>query len=63
MDYSTYTANIKRKRPTAKRTPKAVRMTYVDDEDEGDDEDWGSGVKQLNKSGNRPKTRRTRQRP
>lgn len=44
VDYSTYTANIKRKRPPSKRGGKASRMIGREDEDyEDDDEDWTGG--------------------
>ncbi|XP_057769612.1 sister chromatid cohesion protein SCC2 isoform X2 [Salvia miltiorrhiza] len=64
IDYSTYTANIKRKRPPSTRRGKAIRMADMDDDDDGDDdEDWGNGVSRLNKSaGRRGSYTRTRQR-
>lgn len=44
IDYSTYTANIKRKRPPSKRGGKTGRVLGRDDEDyEEDDEDWTGG--------------------
>ncbi|XP_042024100.1 sister chromatid cohesion protein SCC2-like isoform X1 [Salvia splendens] len=65
VDYSTYSANIKRKRPpsTSTRRGKAVRMADMDDEDGYDDEDWGNSVAMMNKSaGKRGSYMRTRQR-
>ncbi|KAL9157838.1 hypothetical protein ABFS82_08G029700 [Erythranthe guttata] len=44
IDYSTYTANIKRKRPPQRRGGKAGRMMDMGDEDDEDDENWGYGV-------------------
>ncbi|KAL3844611.1 hypothetical protein ACJIZ3_002014 [Penstemon smallii] len=61
VDYSTYTANIKRKRQPARRGGKAALMVDVDDEDE-EDEDWGNGVSRLNKSVQKGSYKRTRQR-
>ncbi|XP_021770923.1 sister chromatid cohesion protein SCC2-like isoform X2 [Chenopodium quinoa] len=49
VDYSAYTANIKRKRPTSKRGGKASRMISREDEDEDDNEDWTGG--RRNQSG------------
>ncbi|KAB5516460.1 hypothetical protein DKX38_027108 [Salix brachista] len=45
VDYSTYTANIKRKRPT----PRKVKSGRVmgDDDDEDNDEDWAAGGRRL----------------
>uniref|UniRef100_A0A6N2N2B1 Sister chromatid cohesion protein n=1 Tax=Salix viminalis TaxID=40686 RepID=A0A6N2N2B1_SALVM len=45
VDYSTYTANIKRKRPT----PRKVKSGRVmgDDDDEDNDEDWAGGGRRL----------------
>ncbi|KAH7847892.1 hypothetical protein Vadar_031376 [Vaccinium darrowii] len=52
VDYSTYTANIKRKRPPpSRRGGRSGRMPGRDDEDYYEDEDWGSGVRRLNNSG------------
>ncbi|KAL6961216.1 Sister chromatid cohesion protein 2 [Sarracenia purpurea var. burkii] len=52
VDYSAYTANIKRKRPPSKRGGKSVRVAGRDDEDDDDDdEDWASGSRRLNNSG------------
>ncbi|XP_022144453.1 sister chromatid cohesion protein SCC2 isoform X2 [Momordica charantia] len=48
FDYSTYTANIKRKRPTPRKGRKST--TGGDDDDNDDDEDWGGG-RRLNNSG------------
>ncbi|KAI8548414.1 hypothetical protein RHMOL_Rhmol07G0271800 [Rhododendron molle] len=50
VDYSTYTANIKRKRPPpSRRGGRSGRMVGRDDEEY--DEDWGSGVRRPNNSG------------
>lgn len=43
IDYSTYTANIKRKRPTPRKM-KSGRVTG-DDDDDDDDADWTGGVR------------------
>ncbi|CAK7338590.1 unnamed protein product [Dovyalis caffra] len=45
VDYSTYTANIKRKRPT----PRKVKAGHMmgDDDDDYDDEDWAGGGRRL----------------
>ncbi|KAE9449352.1 hypothetical protein C3L33_18760, partial [Rhododendron williamsianum] len=52
VDYSTYTANIKRKRPPpSRRGGRSGRMAGRDDEDYDDDEDWGGGVRRPNNSG------------
>ncbi|RVW30416.1 Sister chromatid cohesion protein SCC2 [Vitis vinifera] len=49
VDYSAYTANIKRKRPAPRRGVKSGRMMGGDDEDEDDDdEDWTGGRRQSN---------------
>ncbi|KAE9612620.1 putative chromatin regulator PHD family [Lupinus albus] len=59
VDYSLYTANIKRKRPTPSRptsSRKTRRSGYMagGDYDEGDyDEDWGGSARKLNFSGGR----------
>lgn len=53
VDYSTYTANIKRKRPTPR---KGARGRPADDPDD-DDEEW-AGARRLNFSGVRKSTRR-----
>ncbi|KAH6830353.1 PHD finger family protein [Perilla frutescens var. hirtella] len=64
IDYSTYTANIKRKRPPSRRGGKAVRMADMDDDCYDDDEDWGgNSVTRLNKSARKGSyTTRARQR-
>ncbi|KHG26754.1 Nipped-B-like protein [Gossypium arboreum] len=53
IDYSTFTANIKRKRPTPRKGGKAVRTTGGGDEDDDYDEEWtgGSGVRRMSNSG------------
>ncbi|CAK9324104.1 unnamed protein product [Citrullus colocynthis] len=48
FDYSTYTANIKRKRPTIRKGRKSTMGG--DDEDNDEDEDW-SGGRRLSNSG------------
>ncbi|XP_011098733.1 nipped-B-like protein isoform X2 [Sesamum indicum] len=62
IDYSTYTANIKRKRPPPRRGGKAVRVLDLDDEYDEDDENWVNSVSRLNKSGRRGSNSRSRQR-
>ncbi|KAL6498572.1 hypothetical protein OROHE_026513 [Orobanche hederae] len=63
IDYSTYTASIKRRqRPPSRRSGKAVRMVDLSDEDDEDDEDWASSEGRLNKSGRKGSNIRTRQR-
>ncbi|KAL0377584.1 UNVERIFIED_CONTAM: Sister chromatid cohesion protein SCC2 [Sesamum radiatum] len=62
IDYSTYTANIKRKRPPPRRAGKAARVLDLDDEYDEDDENWVNGVSRLNKSGRRGSNSRSRQR-
>ncbi|XP_048494464.1 sister chromatid cohesion protein SCC2 isoform X2 [Beta vulgaris subsp. vulgaris] len=48
VDYSTYTANIKRKRAPTRRGGKAGRMLGRDDEDyEDDEEDWTGGKRRY----------------
>lgn len=60
VDYSLYTANIKRKRPTAtprkvrKSGPMAMPAAGGNSEEEGDDdEDWGGAMRKINFSGGR----------
>ncbi|KAL0343814.1 UNVERIFIED_CONTAM: Sister chromatid cohesion protein SCC2 [Sesamum angustifolium] len=62
IDYSTYTANIKRKRPPPRRGGKAARALDLDDEYDEDDENWVNGVSRLNRSGRRGSNSRSRQR-
>ena len=56
VDYSVYTANIKRKRPAPRRGVKSGRMIGGDDEDENDDddddEDWRGVRRQSGRRGN-----------
>ncbi|XP_051140843.1 sister chromatid cohesion protein SCC2 isoform X2 [Andrographis paniculata] len=63
VDYSIYSASIKRKRPPAKRAGKPRRGVVVamDNEYDEDDEDWGS-ANRLSKSVPRGSYMRTRQR-
>ncbi|XXG63462.1 hypothetical protein AAC387_Pa05g1653 [Persea americana] len=64
VDYATYTANIKRKRPPARnsRGGRSIRETGDDEDDDGD-EDWNSGSRRLSSSGQKVNNgRRTRQR-
>lgn len=61
VDYSTYTANIKRKRPTPKRAGKSNRMIAQNDDDAESDEDWESGGRRVN-IGRKGSSIRTRQR-
>lgn len=54
IDYSTYTANIKRKKPPPRRAGKAGRVVVdMGDEDDEDDESWAYGVSRLNKPSRR----------
>lgn len=53
VDYSVYTANIKRKRPAPRRGVKSGRVIGGADEDENDDdEDWTGGRRQGGRRGN-----------
>ncbi|XP_073288840.1 sister chromatid cohesion protein SCC2-like isoform X1 [Primulina huaijiensis] len=61
VDYSTYTANIKRKRPPPRRGGKASRMADAEDDDDYEDENWTNGVNRINRSGRKGGVR-TRQR-
>ncbi|XP_028073034.1 sister chromatid cohesion protein SCC2 isoform X3 [Camellia sinensis] len=64
VDYSTYTANIKRRRPPSRRGGRSGRGAGRDDEDYDDDEDWGgsgSGARRLNNSGRKSISSRGRQ--
>ncbi|KAI3665842.1 hypothetical protein L6452_44477 [Arctium lappa] len=45
VDYSVYTANIKRKRPPGRRPKAAGRMNGGDDDDDDDGEYWASGAR------------------
>ncbi|KAM3760976.1 hypothetical protein ACB098_01G233000 [Castanea mollissima] len=56
IDYSIYTANIKRKRPTPRKGRKSVYGGG--DEDDIDDEDWTGGVRRLSNSGRRGNSNR-----
>ncbi|XP_052198157.1 sister chromatid cohesion protein SCC2 isoform X2 [Diospyros lotus] len=56
VDYSTYTANIKRRRPPSRRGGKSNRMAGSDDEDDV----WGSGVQRVNNSGRKNSSSRGR---
>lgn len=60
VDFSTYTANLKRKRPA----PRKGRKSGVrdDEDDEEDDEDWTGGARRLSNSGRRGSYSRSRQR-
>lgn len=60
VDFSTYTANVKRKRPA----PRKGRKSGVrdDDDDNDDDEDWSGGARRLSYSGRRGGQTRSRQR-
>ena len=69
VDYSTYTANIKRKRPTPRKVKKAaVPMTRGggggrggdDDDDDCDDDDWSGGTQRLSISGRKAVNTRSR---
>ncbi|XP_027357770.1 sister chromatid cohesion protein SCC2 [Abrus precatorius] len=63
VDYSLYTANIKRKRPTTRKVRKSGHMAGGDLEEDDDDEDWagGSAMRKLNSSGRRGNLRSSRQ--
>lgn len=56
IDYSIYTANIKRKRPTPRKGRKSVYGGG--DEDDIDDEEWTGGVRRLSNSGRRGNSNR-----
>uniref|UniRef100_A0A2N9ILA6 Sister chromatid cohesion protein n=1 Tax=Fagus sylvatica TaxID=28930 RepID=A0A2N9ILA6_FAGSY len=58
VDYSIYTANIKRKRPTPRKGRKYGFMGGEDDEDDNDDEDWSGGVRRINTSGRKGNSNR-----
>lgn len=64
VDYATYTANIKRKRPTPRRAVRSGRMTGGDDDgyDDDDDETWNAGPRRLSSSGRKGNSTRSRQR-
>ncbi|KAL2552247.1 PHD finger family protein [Forsythia ovata] len=62
IDYSTYTANIKRKRPPPRKVGKSSRMVGVDDDNDEDDEDWGGGARRINKGGRKGSSSTSRQR-
>ncbi|KAK8644383.1 hypothetical protein V6N13_123691 [Hibiscus sabdariffa] len=53
IDYSSFTANIKRKRPAPRRGGKAARTTGGDEDDDFQDDDYtgGSGVRRMSNSG------------
>ncbi|GMI99279.1 EMBRYO DEFECTIVE 2773, ARABIDOPSIS THALIANA SISTER-CHROMATID COHESION 2 [Hibiscus trionum] len=53
IDYSTFTANIKRKRPTPRRGGKATRTTGGDEDDDFEDDNYtgGSSVRRTGNSG------------
>ncbi|XP_061369299.1 sister chromatid cohesion protein SCC2 isoform X2 [Gastrolobium bilobum] len=61
MDYTLYTANIKRKRPTPRKVRKPVHMAGGDFDEEDDDEDWTGGMRKINSSGRRSGLRSSRQ--
>ncbi|CAJ2665786.1 unnamed protein product [Trifolium pratense] len=52
VDYSLYTANIKRKRQTPRKIRKSGPMVGANI-DEDDDEDWAGGMRNINFSGGR----------
>ena len=64
VDYSTYTANIpKRKRPTPRKGRKVVQMAAAnDDDDDDDDEMWTGGVRKQSISVRKSINTRSRQR-
>ncbi|KAK7316299.1 hypothetical protein VNO77_35233 [Canavalia gladiata] len=63
VDYSLYSANIKRKRPATRKVRKSGHVAVGDYEDDDDDEDWagGSAMRKLNVSGRRGNLRSSRQ--
>ncbi|PSR87716.1 Nipped-B-like protein [Actinidia chinensis var. chinensis] len=61
VDYSIYTANIKRKRPPSRRGGRSGRMAGRDDDDDDEDNDWGSGARRPNNSGRKSNSSRGRQ--
>lgn len=62
VDYSTYTANIKRKRPTPRKIGKSGRMVGVNDDPDEDDEDWGGGARSIYRGGRKGSSSTSRQR-
>ncbi|KAL6013453.1 hypothetical protein ACLOJK_003951 [Asimina triloba] len=64
IDYSAYTANIKRKRPPARSSRgKYARETGNDEDDDYEDGDWNPAYRRLNGSGQKANGgRRSRQR-
>lgn len=60
VDYTTYTANIKRKRPTPRKT--TTKRTTGDDDDDYDDEDWTGGARRSSSSRKGNSSRGVRQR-
>lgn len=60
IDYSTYTANIKRKRPTPRKPRKSGHIAVGgddDEDDEDDNDDWRGGVRRLSNGGRKINTR------
>lgn len=59
MDYTTYSANIKRKRPTPRssRGGRGTQERFDDGDDDEDDEDWTGGARRLSFSGQKRVTR------
>ncbi|KAL1338205.1 sister chromatid cohesion protein SCC2 [Arachis hypogaea] len=54
VDYSLYTANIKRKRPTPRKVRRSAPMASGDlEDDDDDDDDWGGGMRKITSSGGR----------
>ncbi|CAI9780691.1 unnamed protein product [Fraxinus pennsylvanica] len=62
VDYSTYTANIKRKRPTPRKVGKSSRMVGINDDADEDDEEWGGGARSIYKGGRKGSSSTSRQR-
>ncbi|MED6181067.1 hypothetical protein PIB30_015983 [Stylosanthes scabra] len=51
VDYSLYTANIKRKRPTPRKVRRSGPMAGGDiEDDDDDDDDWGGGLRKITTS-------------
>lgn len=54
LDYSTYTLNVKRKRPVPKKGGRSGRREEDDDDDDDyDDEDWNKQPRRSSNSGRR----------
>ncbi|KAL5741371.1 hypothetical protein ACOSP7_028103 [Xanthoceras sorbifolium] len=58
IDYAVYTANIKRKRPTPRKSK--GRMAVGDDDDDYSDEEWTGGARRLSNIGRKSYSSRRR---